>query len=361
MGFGNINGQPLAVKLLQRSLKNKRLASTYLFHGPQGIGKELTAREFAKSLNCEVMSEDSCGTCRTCKLIDSGKHPDIFWIYPQGASRTITIEQIRQLQKSISWKSYEGKVKVGIIASAHCLNTEAGNALLKTLEEPPNGTILVLVSSSPETILSTIRSRSREIQFFSLPPKIIANLLVKKHGIDKDRALFYSTLSDGSAGGALNLSDENYLEHRRMILDILKDSRFKNMRDLMGSVEKITKNLQEFKENLLIKLKKEDSFQKTSRVQRESFVSAEYRKRIRENLNLIASWYRDILVMKVTKNKHLIINKDYCEYIDDWKNKIEIDTLQNRIQIVDDIRRMLESNVSIKMLLQVMFVKLEML
>lgn len=358
MGFSDIKGQSFAVTLLERSVANNRLASAYLFYGPKGVGKELTAKIFAKVLNCEESTGDASCMCRSCRNIDKMEHPDVNWSFPFGAARRIKIEQVRQLQRAIAWKAIEGKVKICIIVDADTLTQEAGNALLKTLEEPPPNSILILISSLPETILSTIKSRALEIQFFNLAPAVVAELLEQKIGFSREEALFYSQLSTGSVGKALELKDEDIFNRRRIILDILAKGMFNNMGELTGKVQEIIENLQQFKENLSLQWRGEEDALGVGGLGKEAYIAGEYRRQAKETFGLILSWYRDILIFQVTHKKDNILNKDYLDRIEYWKDKYSIDELEKKIEVVEDIKTTLERNVSLKLLLQVMFIRL---
>lgn len=163
--------QPAVAAVLQRSLANDRLAHAYLFAGDALQDMELAARELAKTVNCESpTNQGACDRCDSCRKIDAstppgGQHPDVQWIRPESKSRRIDIEQTRELEKSLHLKPSVGRMKVGIIAEADRLGREAANSFLKTLEEPPDRSLLLLLSTAPEQLLETVQSRCQRIQF----------------------------------------------------------------------------------------------------------------------------------------------------------------------------------------------------
>jgi DNA polymerase-3 subunit delta' len=159
MSFSDLKGQKAAAELLQRSLQHGRLAHAYLITGPRGSGKEALARTLAKALNCLKKQHDSCDHCDSCKRIDECLHPDIYWVRPQSKGRRISVDQIREFERSIHLRPTEARVKLGVIVDADCMGEEASNAFLKTLEEPPVNTIIVLLSAEPQRLLPTILSR----------------------------------------------------------------------------------------------------------------------------------------------------------------------------------------------------------
>jgi len=165
VSFNDHNEQTAIAGQLQLSLKRSRLAHAYLFHGPRGSDKEAMARTLAKALNCPKKAHDCCDACDSCHRIDAGVHPDVYWVRPESKSRRITVEQIREFENAVNLKPSLGRVKVGVLVDADCLGEEASNAFLKTLEEPPAQTIIILLTAEPQRLLPTILSRCLRISF----------------------------------------------------------------------------------------------------------------------------------------------------------------------------------------------------
>lgn len=188
---------------VQRALEKRAVPHAWLFHGPEGVGKELTALRFAQALVCATRPWEGCETCTTCMRVMHRNHPDVMWLMPEAKqierglagrsdfthtpSRDIRIEQVRQLQARLAFRALEAAHKVAILIDAHQLNIPAQNALLKTLEEPPLGTILILVSSASDKLLPTIRSRCAKAAFGPLTSgraiQIDAVALAQRHEI----------------------------------------------------------------------------------------------------------------------------------------------------------------------------------
>lgn len=165
MSWRELTEHKAIAEQLRRSLQRGRLAHAYLFTGPRGCGKELVARTLAQALNCPKKDHEACGQCDSCRRIEEGVHPDVYWVRPESKSRRIIVEQIRELEKSVYLKASLARVKVGVIVDADCMGEEASNAFLKTLEEPPAQTIIVLLSAEPQRLLPTIISRCLRIGF----------------------------------------------------------------------------------------------------------------------------------------------------------------------------------------------------
>lgn len=222
MTFSSIIGHDRPVSILKRAIQNDAVAHAYLFSGEQGIGKRLTARVFAAALNCQAAGpEGGCGVCSSCRKVASGAHPDVRVVMPESrdeqllatlsskeaakASERIKIDQIRQAQDSLSLTPSEGQKKVLIVDDADAMTEEAMNAFLKTLEEPPGDSLIILITSKPQSLLPTIRSRCQTLDFQPLPRLSLAGVIRKMRGLSEEDAWFVAALSRGSLGRALDM------------------------------------------------------------------------------------------------------------------------------------------------------------
>lgn len=210
MSFKRIIGQDQAKQIVQRALKKNTFAHSYLFFGPDSVGKKLTAIEIAKALNCLVSGpEDCCDGCASCKKIENNAHPDFFLIEPSKSSASrgepaIRIEEIRELQRKLQFLPYEGKKKVVIVDSADLMNPQAANSFLKTLEEPPSATVLILIVANEYKVLPTILSRCQGIQFHYLCVDAIQHILSHRDDIDSAKISIRSAMAKGQMARALD-------------------------------------------------------------------------------------------------------------------------------------------------------------
>jgi len=168
MPWRDLASQPLACDLIARALRNGRIHHSYLMVG-EDSETEPVALGFAQALNCEKNDGDFCGRCGSCRAIADGKHPDAYRIRPESRSRRIIIDQVRELERAIFLKANRARAKVAIIQSADRLQDQAQDAFLKTLEEPPPQTVLLLLTEEPQLLRDTILSRCLRISF--LPAK----------------------------------------------------------------------------------------------------------------------------------------------------------------------------------------------
>lgn len=218
MSFASIRGQDRAVGTLRRALDRGRLAHALIFAGPAGVGKRTTARALAAALLCPNAPGAGCGTCDDCHLVATGAHPDLFVedlerAREEKATATrLSIDQMRRVRSQLAMRAVRGDKKVGLIDQAELLTPDAQNALLKTLEEPPGPTTLVLISTNPDALLTTIRSRCQCLLFAPLERDVVHDLLLSEE-VDPAAAESAATLADGSLDRARRLAAEGGLEH----------------------------------------------------------------------------------------------------------------------------------------------------
>ena len=178
MAFKSFPDQTQGVQLLQRSLERGRLAHAYLFIGHQLEELEALAQTLAKTLNCRQpvrsdngMAIDCCDQCLNCRKISHGNHADVHWVRPESKSRIISVEQMRELMREIHLKPTEADYKTAVVVAADRLNVQAANALLKTLEEPPAKSVLILTTTEPQRLVDTVLSRCLRLNFAGEGPR----------------------------------------------------------------------------------------------------------------------------------------------------------------------------------------------
>lgn len=213
-------GHEKILDFLKRTVQEARPAHAYLFTGLEGVGKKLVAVRFACMLNCPDPSEDRELLCPVCRKIAAEKHPDVAIERPEKG--IIRIDRIRNLQSAFKYAPVEGKWRVMIIDDAHLMNRAAQNALLKTLEEPPPSRMLILVTSKPNLLLSTVRSRCRRIRFGALSREAMEHILDAK-GVSRDRAQVLANLSSGSIGLAIEMDSSSFMRLRDRMISLLAD------------------------------------------------------------------------------------------------------------------------------------------
>lgn len=206
MAWTDIRGQAFALRILQADLTQQRVAPAYLFVGAEGVGKRLTAIEMAKALNCTGVADGSCGQCDSCRRMIRGVHPDLCVVSAHGSSDAIRIDDVRAVLARIALRPFMAHYQVVIIDGAESVTEEAGNLLLKSLEEPPRQARFLLISPQPTACLPTIVSRCKVVRFQRLPAEIIETLLLDQRSCDPKTAESVGHLAQGSASRAMELA-----------------------------------------------------------------------------------------------------------------------------------------------------------
>lgn len=213
-------GQDLVRRILEGALARGRLGHALLFSGPRGLGKAATAAALARAACCRdprgAGALGGCGVCPDCRQVEAGVHPDVRWVAPSPSN--IRIEQVREILREAHLRPFSGRGRTFILRGADRLTEEAANALLKVLEEPPDGTRFILLTAMPGALLPTIRSRCQELPFRPLHPEAVAEMLRERAGLPGDEALAVARLAGGNPGLALEMAGSPRLgEARRLV------------------------------------------------------------------------------------------------------------------------------------------------
>ena len=333
--FENILNQDRPIRLLTSLLYNKTIPHALLFTGVDGIGKRTCSIAFAMLCNCaDLQSESvsggnnrihSCGKCSSCKKIKSGNHPDIITVEPSGTY--IKIDQIRELCSLLSLKPYEAKLRVIIISDAQTMTVEAGNALLKELEEPPSGTVFILTATQKSDMLSTIVSRTQNISFNPFPLKNIIAILEQEHGVSHNDAIILASMANGSLAKAIAASASGNRNHliiqREWLINVLSG---------FVKSEPVTAQLLAF----ALRLSKNKDF-------------------FLDSLKLIKIWLRDIIISKYCSEK--VINKDIIMGLKQISAQVTVESILGKIQIIDAAQKNILANANLRLTSETMIIK----
>ncbi len=302
MYFDNIIGQDFAKRYLTNSIKKNKINHAYMFEGIDGIGKKKFSQELSKIL-------------LNAENVDSS--PDYINIYPDGNS--IKIAQIRNLQIDIIIKPHKN-YKIYIINQADSMTIEAQNALLKTLEEPPEYAIIILITSNKEALLDTIKSRCEIIKFLPISILDLNNYLINK-GIDKNRAQLLSTFARGSIEKAVELSESADFAIMRdeiqTYIEIMLDKDIIDILEIPTSMDK-------------------------------------YKKDAISILDMLINYFRDIMLIKENVDKSMLINIDKLTFLQNMSKKITYSQVSKIIDIIEDIKKKIRSNCNFSISIQVM-------
>lgn len=319
MTFDTITGHDRQKTILLRAIERRRIAHAYLFSGPDGVGKKLMAVAFARALLCQT--GEGCGHCAACRKVDHDNHPDIHSLNSHGAA--IKIEQIRDLQKKLSLRPLEGERKICLIDGAEQFTTGAANALLKTLEEPQSGTLIILLTSQPEKLLPTIRSRCQNLPFLRLPKQLLATILAQQLELNETEATVLAALSEGSFKKALGPNRELYLEKRRKLIQSLSALSSGSIIPTFTFADEL-----ETEKELLYDI-----------------------------LDIFQAFYRDLLLLKHNSPVDELVNIDLLDILNPQVESTTITGLLDKLKALETARYHLQRNVNRRLALEVMLMR----
>ncbi|MCG9130275.1 DNA polymerase III subunit delta' [Candidatus Poribacteria bacterium] len=312
-----IIGHQQIVEQLQHTVASDRIAGAYLFVGPTGVGKETVARYFAQLIFCEQEAQPPivCGECLACRKVDSGNHPDLQFIRPEGS--LLKIGQIRELQKQIIYEPLEAHRKVYILTDVERMNAEAENCLLKTLEEPPASSVLILLTSNIRALLPTTRSRCQILQFHPMPTQELTEILVERFSVAPEQATTLAITADGAIGKALTQLEKG-------------DTFAEEVPEILKTTDRLA-----------------------------AFRLAEHFKDNPDTLGELVTWYRDLLFLQQGAPNDLITHIHSLRELQSIVPRYSRLRLQQAIQTVFDTKSLIENtNTNATLALEVMCLKL---
>jgi len=321
--FASLLGHDKPKALLLQAAASNKMGHAYLFRGPDGVGKKRTALTLASYLNCKSpLEHDGCGRCTSCRKYFSGNHPDLTVIEPDGAA--IKIGQIRELKHQLAFPPLEADVRVVILEDIHTMRREAANSLLKTLEEPAPGNLLILTADSAGKILPTILSRCQVIAFGPLDHEDMARLLMQEDDIDESLALTLAAVAEGSLGRAKFLHQKNLLALRQAVLEGLLIGKT-DQAQTIGQIFRLTETIAALKENTP------------------------------EFLTLLRLWYRDLALVAAEGPEAAIVNKDLASSLPAAARNVNPTELYEKLRRLDLAERQLKRNCSRTLVLETLF------
>ena len=314
--FSHVIGHKEAIERLRSALRSGRIANSYIFSGPTGIGKEFVAINFAKALNCLANVDDPCDECISCRKINDSNHPDVVIVRPEGAR--IKIDQVRSLQRQGSYRAMEGNRKLYIIAEAEKMTAEAANSLLKTLEEPPGAMVLILLTSAYSALLPTIRSRCQSLKFTPAPLELIRKELVARFDLSESKAKWAALRSQGSVSKALDLAKES---------EDVGDGISAFLLDLDGKNRASLLNI---------------------------FKEAESLGEAQQPFDALLSWYRDLLLVKQGCSKALLTHGDKTDKLENIARRYSDIQIEKFIRDILRTRELIQRNINPILALEVL-------
>jgi DNA polymerase-3 subunit delta' len=323
MNTNHIIGQSTLIKGLKAIVDSGRVVHSYIFTGPEGIGKKTISDFFAKMLLCSGQDKP-CNGCRSCRQFESGNQPDLIRVKSEKGA--IRVDAIRDLRKDIGIKPYQGSRKIYIIEDGETMNQHAQNAFLKTLEEPPEHAVIMILANNLPGLFPTIISRCQQIRVPSLSTNEVAQIIESKTQMPRDEALVYGKLSQGIPGIGLKLAkSDQYRKLREESLSILNKLANSTLVEAMGYIDFFLDN----------------------------------RDNIAEILDIMELWMRDVLVVKQGGCRDVIISMDKISQLESLAKNFTIPAIQGIIGNMEDSKKMLKSHANFQLTIENMLMKIQ--
>ena len=323
--FNSIIGHEKIKEHLQTAIGQNKISHSYIINGETGSGKKLIATIFAETLQCEDKGINPCGLCKSCLQTESKNHPDIIWVTHEKYS--IGVDDIRnQINHDISIKPYSSPYKIYIVPDAEKMTEQAQNALLKTIEEPPQYAIILLLTNNIERLLPTILSRCVTLNLKPVKTDLIEKYLMERCKVPDYVARVSASFSQGNVGKALRYSSSSdFLEMKDDVLHVLKYIDEMEIYEIIEAVRHLSK----------------------------------YKLEINTCIDLMQLWYRDILMFKVTKDINALLFKDEYRFILEQARKRGYEEIENIIKAMDKAKVRLDANVNFDVALDLMLLSIK--
>ena len=325
-------GHDSAVAGLKRAIAGGRLAHSYLITGPESVGKTTLALDLARAANC-LRDAPPCGECRQCERISAELHPDVrlirLGVARSGRARTlISIDQVREIQREASLRPFEGHRRVFVFEAAGRLSGEAANSLLKTLEEPPDDVILILLAPDAEAVLPTILSRCRQINLRPAPTEAIVELLRGSAQMDEGRIREVAAMAAGRVGWAVRAAEDTSLIQR--------------VWDILDTIETV------------VAAPITDRFEYAERL---ASRFSDDREGVYEELKIWLSWWRDAFLTRHQKPEH-VTNVSRADAIAAISERLSADSISGAVMTIMRTSYLLERNVAPRLAIEGMMLRL---
>ena len=323
--FSEIIGHEQIKEHLQTAVSQRKPFHAYIFNGDVGVGKETMAKTFAAALQCQDDKNQPCKECVSCKQVESGNNPDVIWINRDRP--TLGVELIREkLCNTMDIKPFSALYKIYIVSEAEKMTTEAQNALLKTIEEPPEYGVVILLTSNINELLPTIQSRCLIMDFHPLSSVAIEEFLKQKCEIPDYLAKESAAFAQGNLGKAVRYArSDEFIERKDKIISLLKNVNNMTVADMMVTIKDLS-------------TKKDE---------------------IRDYIDLMELWYRDVLLFKATKNMNSLIFQSELPSISKEASNRGYEKIEEIMQAFEKAKLRIKTNVSFDVAIELMLLTLK--
>lgn len=361
--FERILGQPQVRRFLRAIVEGGRIGHAYLFTGPAGSNKTLAAYALAQAVICE---NGGCGECDACNRVMRRSHPDVRYFAPEG-SATYLVSQIREVVADVDMAPIQAKTKVYIIDRADLLGVQAANAFLKTLEEPPEGVVIILLGRTRESVLPTIVSRCQVVPFRHIPVGEACGIVSQNTGVSRQRAAIAIQACGGSITRAMEFAKSaERFEFRARVIEALESLRLADDLDILEYASDLIERAKAPLDLVRSEQERElassaDLLAKSALRQIEQrhkrALSAKTTESLSQITAIVRSWLRDVLMI-CGATSHLVINEDVRSGLEDAAAATTAPRLANALRVVDETDMAIAYNVSPETCIDVLFLQI---
>lgn len=323
--YNDIVGHEKIIEQLKNSVKTDKVSHAYIFNGEDGSGKKMMARAFAQALLCERGADEGCGECPSCKKVASGNNGDLIWVTHEKA--TIGVDDVRdQLVGDIQIKPYSSRYKIYVVDEAEKLTVQAQNAVLKTIEEPPEYSVIIFLTNNDQVFLPTILSRCVTLNFRPVRDSLVEEYLCRKHGLTEYEAKMCAAYAQGRIGKAVLLADsQDFRNIRDDALNLVRNVYSYDIADLLDAVKKVS----------------------------------EYKISIYDYIDILQMWYRDVLLFKVTKDLNNLVFIDEANQIRKQASQSSYEGIENILRGFEVCKARLAANVNFDLAIELMLLNIK--
>ena len=324
--FKDVVGHKDIINYIRNAVREDKVSHAYILNGERGAGKKMLANLFAATLLCEKGGPDPCNECHSCRQAESGNHPDIIKVTHEKPN-SISVDDIReQVNNTIMIKPYQGPYKVYIIPQADMMTPQAQNALLKTIEEPPEYAVIMLLTENADTLLPTINSRCVMLKLRNIKDTLIKKYLMETMQVPDYKADMCTAFAQGIMGRAIMLANsEHFNEIRDEAVQLLKYINEMELSEIVQAVSRITA----------------------------------YKLEINDYLDIIMIWYRDVLLYKATKDMDKVVFKDQIKYIKERAKRSSYEGIELIIESLEKAKARLKANVNFDLVMELLFLTIK--
>ena len=325
-GFHDIIGHDDIIRHLKNAIETGKVSHSYIFTGEPGSGKKLLAGTFAAALQCESGESEPCMTCDSCKKVIGKNHPDIITVTHEKPG-SISIDEVRdQVVRDVDIKPYCSPYKIYIMNEAEKMTPQAQNAILKTLEEPPEYAVIMLLTSNVNGLLPTILSRCVVLNMKPVADDLVRNFLMQQLQVPDYKAEVCVAFARGNIGKAKSLaSSEDFDNIKNEALSLLKYIQDMDLSEITAAIKKIT----------------------------------EYKLQINDYLDLIAIWYRDVLLFKATSDVNHLVFREEISAIRRVAQRSSYEGIEEVIEALDKAKRRLDANVNFDLTMELLMLEIK--